>query len=57
MAEREARVEIPEKHLLRMSSPIHFELFVLSAIEMCDVSTFMYKEDEAGARCNQSYNI
>lgn len=52
MLEKEPRVEIPEKHLLRMSPPIHFELFVLSAAEMCDVGTLMYKEDEVGARCN-----
>lgn len=57
MVERKARVQILEKHLLSMSSPSHFELFVLSAVEMCDVSTFMYKEGEAGERCNQSYNM
>lgn len=57
MVQREARVEILEKHLLSMSSASHFEVFVLSAVEMCDVSTFMYKEGEVGERCNQSYNM
>lgn len=56
MVEKEARVEILEKHLLGVSSG-HFELFVLSAVEMCDMSTFMYKEGEVGERCNQSYNM
>jgi len=57
MVEREARVEILEKHLLSLASPSHFELFVHSVAEMCDVSTFMYKEGEIGERCNQSYNM
>ena len=57
MVEREARVEILEKCLVSMSSSSHFELFVLSAVEMCDMSTFMYKEGEVRERCNQSYNM